>query len=106
VDLYERSCELAIFTPIFQFHSEHPGDPVPNAERSPWNIAEYYNAPEVIDHYRFYASLRMNISPYILQQAKIAVENGTPLTYPVWLEYSQLYDEKDQTCSYFSVRIY
>ena len=101
VDLYERSCELAIFTPIFQFHSEHPGDPVPNAERSPWNIAEYYNAPEVIDHYRFYASLRMNISPYILQQAKIAVENGTPLTYPVWLEYSQLYDEKDQTCSYF-----
>lgn len=101
VDLYERSCELAIFTPIFQFHSEHPGDPVPNAERSPWNIAEYYNAPEVIDHYRFYASLRMNISPYILQQAKMAVQNGTPLTYPVWLEYPQLYDEDDQVCSYF-----
>ncbi|PNR96830.1 TIM-barrel domain-containing protein [Petrotoga sp. 9PWA.NaAc.5.4] len=43
IDLYKRSCELAIFTPIFQFHSEHSGDPVPSAERSPWNIAKYYN---------------------------------------------------------------
>ena len=69
-DLYNRSCELAVFTPIFQFHSEHPGDPVPSAERSPWNMADYYKNNQIIDNYRFYASLRMNLSPYIFKKLK------------------------------------
>ncbi len=92
-DLYNRSCELAVFTPIFQFHSEHPGDPVPSAERSPWNMADYYKNNQIIDNYRFYASLRMNLSPYIFQEAKASVEECRPLTYPVWLDNSNLYDQ-------------
>ncbi|HPZ75341.1 MAG TPA: glycoside hydrolase family 31 protein, partial [Candidatus Pacearchaeota archaeon] len=97
-DLYNRSCELAVFTPIFQFHSEHPGDPVPSAERSPWNMADFYNNNQIIDNYRFYASLRMNLSPYIFQEAKASVEGCRPLTYPVWLDNSNLYD---QSLAYF-----
>lgn len=84
-DLYKRSCELAIFTPIFQFHSEDSGDPVPSAERSPWNISEYYKDHKILDFYRFCASLRMNLSPYILQEAKFCVQNSLPLTIPISL---------------------
>ncbi len=84
-DLYKRSCELAIFTPIFQFHSEDSGNPVPSAERSPWNISEYYKDYKIRDFYRFCASLRMNLSPYIVQEAKFCVQNNLPLTIPISL---------------------
>jgi Alpha-glucosidases, family 31 of glycosyl hydrolases len=89
---------LAVFTPIFQFHSEHPGDPVPSAERSPWNMADYYKNNQIIDNYRFYASLRMNLSPYIFQEAKFSVERNCPLTCPIWLDNSKF---DDQSLAYF-----
>lgn len=94
IDLYKRSCELAIFTPIFQFHSEHSGDPIPSAERSPWNMAEYYNDYTILDFYKFCASLRMNLSPYIFQEATFCVENNLPLTLPLWVEEPEFYNKE------------
>lgn len=86
-ELYRRAVQLAVFTPIFQFHSEAPGDPVPSAERSPWNISNYWNEPEVLNEYKELVSLRMCLVPYIYMEAKNSVLKGVPLTTPVQLKF-------------------
>lgn len=83
--LYKRAVELAVFTPIFQLHSEDSGDPTPSSERTPWNIARFWNDDTIIDHYRRFASLRMTLSPYIHREAVHAAESRTPLTLPLFL---------------------
>ena len=84
-ELYRRSVELAVFTPIFQLHSEDPGDPVPSSERTPWNISKAYNDESIIDYYRRFASLRMTLCPYIYRESLHAAKVGRPLTLPVFL---------------------
>ena len=83
--LYRRSVELAVFTPIFQLHSEDPGDPVPSSERTPWNISRAYDDESIIDYYRRFASLRMTLSPYIYRESLHASRTGRPLTLPLFL---------------------
>ena len=83
LDLYKTAIWNSVFVPIFQFHSEDPGDPQPSAERSPWNIAEYYHDDTVIDLYRKAVSLRMSLLPYISAEAAYSQDNGRPLTYPL-----------------------
>lgn len=84
-EFYITAVKNSVFIPIFQLHSEDPGDPVPSAERTPWNMAEIYNDDEIINIYRKYASLRMSISPYIYQEALNSTKNFTPLTSPLFL---------------------
>ena len=83
--LYKRAIELAVFTPIFQIHSEDPGDPDPSSERTAWNMAEQFHDESIIDHYRRYASLRMSISPYIYEEAILSSQECHPLTIPLFL---------------------
>jgi len=86
-ELYRRALQLAIFTPIFQFHSEAPGNPVPSAERSPWNVSKYWEAPEILNEYRELVSLRMCLVPYIHMEAKNSVLKGVPLTIPIQFKF-------------------
>ena len=95
-DLYLTALWNSIFVPIFQFHSEDPGDPVPSAERSPWNMAEVYEDPEIINIYRRVVSLRMTLLPYIYKEAAYAAENGRPLTTPIFEKQTD-----SQLCYYF-----
>jgi alpha-glucosidase (family GH31 glycosyl hydrolase) len=81
LELYKTAIWNSVFIPVFQFHSEDPGDPIPSAERSPWNIAAYYEDESVIDLYRKAVSLRMSLLPYISKEAKYCKDNGRPLTY-------------------------
>ncbi|HOO31547.1 MAG TPA: glycoside hydrolase family 31 protein [Thermotogota bacterium] len=85
LDLYKNAIWNSVFVPIFQFHSEDPGDPVPSAERSPWNIAEHYNDDSVIDLYRKAVSLRMSLLPYISREAAHCSDTGSPLTCPLMI---------------------
>ncbi len=84
-ELYRRSVELAVFTPIFQIHSEDPGDPSPSSERTPWNMAEQFGDESIMEHYRRHASLRMAFSPYIYEEILLAVREDRPLTLPLFL---------------------
>jgi alpha-D-xyloside xylohydrolase len=82
VELYIRSTQLAVFTPVMQFHSEPIGgqfallDPskVMNNERSPWNIANHYDREDIIPHLRELYWLRMNLLPYIYSEMLKAVK--------------------------------
>ncbi|ACR80658.1 MULTISPECIES: TIM-barrel domain-containing protein [Kosmotoga] len=89
-ELYRRAVQLATFTPIFQFHSEAPGDPIPSAERSPWNVSEYWGALEILNEYRELVSLRMCLVPYIYMEAKNSVLKGVPLTTPIQFKFLDL----------------
>lgn len=81
--LYLTALWNSIFVPIFQLHSEDPQDPVPSAERTPWNMAEVYDDPEIINIYRRVVSLRMSLLPYIYKEASYAAQNSVPLTTPI-----------------------
>ena len=91
IDLYRRSTQMAVFTPVMQWHSEPDGgqfrDLMPggegNNERSPWNIALVNQQPEFIDEMRYWHMLRENLLPYIYESAQIAVQESRPMMRPL-----------------------
>ncbi|NMA17952.1 MAG: hypothetical protein GX939_04245 [Clostridiaceae bacterium] len=85
-ELYLRSAAFAAFAPIMQFHSEPRTGQFGmeerehwNNDRSPWNMAEINRDDRIIPIYRLFANVRMNLLPYIWQEAKHCVETGRPL---------------------------
>lgn len=90
-DLYMRSTQMACFSPIMQWHSEPVGgqfrELMPgsagNNERSPWNIAEHYGKPELIDEIRYWHELRMELLPYLYEAAQEAVGENKPMMRPM-----------------------
>lgn len=95
VDLYRRATQLACFCPIMQWHSEPDGGQFRelmagscgNNERSPWNMAEVYQAPELLEELRYWHVLRQKLRPYLYLTAQKAVEASTPMLRPLSLDY-------------------
>lgn len=96
-ELYMRSSAMAAFCPIMQYHAESKAEF--NQDRTPWNIAERTGQQQVIDVYRFYANVRMNLIPYIYSEAKKASDTGLPIMRALMIDYPNdervqgLYDE-------------
>jgi alpha-glucosidase (family GH31 glycosyl hydrolase) len=76
-ELFIRSAQMAAFCPIMQYHAESKAEF--NQDRTPWNIAERTQDERAISGYRFYANVRMNLLPYIVEQAKHSTSEGVPL---------------------------
>ncbi len=95
-DLYIRAVQMATFCPIMQYHAESKGEF--NQDRTPWNIAERTGNNDVIDIYRYYAHLRMQLIPYIAKEANKALAGGKPLMRAMFLEHNDeaIYDITDQ----------
>lgn len=95
LDLYRRSTQMAVFTPVMQWHSEPDGgqfrELMPGAEgnneRSPWNIAMAYNKPEFIEEMRYWHMLREALLPYIYESAQTAVRESRPMMRPLVFDY-------------------
>lgn len=95
IDLYRRSTQMAVFTPVMQWHSEPDGgqfrELMPggdgNNERSPWNIAMAYHQPEFIEEMRYWHMLREELMPYIYQSAQLAVQESRPMMRPLIFDY-------------------
>ena len=96
-ELFMRSSSMAAFCPIMQYHAESKAEF--NQDRTPWNIAARTGHNEVIDVYRYFANVRMNLMPYLYQEAKNASETGIPMMRALMLDYPEdarvrgLYDE-------------
>lgn len=86
-ELYVRSVEMATFCPVMQFHSESRG--AENWDRSPWNMQARTGDERIIDLYRFYANLRMNLLPYIYNEAIYISTHGEPLMRPLFYDYPE-----------------
>lgn len=96
VELYVRSTQIATFCPIMQFHSDTQNE---NWDRTPWNIAERNEDKRALEIYRDYANLRMNILPYIYNEAIHVTENGEPMMRPLVFDYTddkRVYDIEDE----------
>ena len=85
-ELYLRSVALGAFCPVMQWHSEprdgqfyHTARERWNNDRSPWNLATLHNDEGLISIYRLFANLRMNLLPYIYQEAQHCVQTARPL---------------------------
>jgi alpha-D-xyloside xylohydrolase len=85
-ELYLRSAAFATFAPIMQFHSEPRSGQFGmierehwNNDRSPWNMSRINSDDRIIPIYRLFANIRMNLLPYIWQEAKHCVETARPL---------------------------
>lgn len=95
LDLYRRATQLACFCPVMQWHSEPDGgqfkELMPGAEgnneRSPWNMAAAYNAPEFVEEMRFWYRLRMELLPYIQKTAWQCAEESRPMMRPLVYEW-------------------
>lgn len=84
-ELFMRSSSMAAFCPIMQYHAESKGEF--NQDRTPWNIAERTQTPEVIDVYRFFANTRMSLIPYIYDQSLKSVREKNPLMRAMQIEF-------------------
>jgi alpha-D-xyloside xylohydrolase len=100
VQLYERATQLSVFAPIMQWHSEPAGGqfaelyPTTDGinDRSPWNISRLYQDDALLDRLRYQYNLRMNLLPYLYNEAIKSVETGLPMMKHLVLEYPE--DEK------------
>lgn len=91
LDLYRRATQLACFCPVMQWHSEPDGgqfrELMPGAEgnneRSPWNMAQAYQAPEFLEEMRFWHRLRVNLQPYLWETAQDCAAHSRPMMRPL-----------------------
>ncbi|MCK4726988.1 MAG: hypothetical protein KAT29_14350, partial [Anaerolineales bacterium] len=88
-ELYLRAAAMATFCPIMQYHSEYNHHRQPCNDRTPWNIAERTNNPDVLHIFRYFPRLRMNLLPYILHAAKQSASTGLPMMRALCLAYPQ-----------------
>jgi len=98
-ELYLRSAAAAAFSPVMQYHSEFHDHTEPHVDRTPWNIAERNNTPEVVGIYRMYAKLRCAMLPYLMQEAEYCCRTGEPMMRPLLLDNAedlQSWDIEDQ----------
>lgn len=87
IQLYKRALQMAVFTPIMQLHSEPIGGQFSGMrptkkfvnDRTPWNMAEYYDDDSLIEKARFYFNLRMNLLPTIYSESIQAVNQCQPI---------------------------
>jgi alpha-D-xyloside xylohydrolase len=87
-ELYIRSTQLAVFCPVMQYHSE-PAIKSENNDRTPWNVSEWNNDMSILEKYRRYANIRMNLLPYIYQEAQFIAKNNEPLMRHLIVDYSK-----------------
>ncbi|MEX2444848.1 MAG: TIM-barrel domain-containing protein [Alkalispirochaeta sp.] len=86
-ELYARSTEMACFGTIMQYHSEFNDHRDPPVDRTPWNVAEHTGDDSVVEHFRFFAHLRMRLIPYLRECAEQSSRTGAPLMRPLWYQY-------------------
>lgn len=86
-----RSTQLACFSPVMQWHSEPDGGQFQllqpgiegNNERSPWNIEKAFGLTGYAEKVRDWHLLRIELLPYIREQARLCVERRMPLIRPM-----------------------
>lgn len=86
-ELYVRAFAASAFVPIMQYHSEFNFHRTPSNDRTPWNIAERHDKPEVIEQIRDIVALRERLIPYLTEQTRKAIKSGRPLMIPTWFAY-------------------
>ncbi len=102
-ELYLRATALGCFSPVMQWHAEPRSgqfyathaDGFVN-DRSPWNLADKLQDPELLEISCRFARLRSKLKPYLVREAAFCVESGRPLMAHLCLEFPE--DETACAC--------
>jgi alpha-glucosidase (family GH31 glycosyl hydrolase) len=85
-ELYLRSAAQAALSPVMQYHSEK-ANPSTSEARTPWNVQARTGDGTVIDRFRHFANVRMNLLPYIWTEAHRSADTGTPMMRAMGFEF-------------------
>jgi len=82
-ELFIRGLEMAAFSPVMQYHSDGPAA----WDRTPWNISARTGDERVVPIYRAYANLRMNLLPYVYNEAVSSAKSAEPLMRALMIDF-------------------
>ena len=95
-ELYLRATAMSCFSPVMQWHSEPRGGQFEgglgegyNNDRSPWNLAEKWNDPEILEISCMFARLRHQLQPYLWQEAQYCAAHNRPMMAHLCLDYPE-----------------
>lgn len=86
-ELYARAFAAATFMPIMQYHSEFNHHQPPLRDRTPWNVADQTQHPELLDIARHFARIREELRPYLNTEAAKCIESGKPLMRALFFDH-------------------
>jgi len=86
-ELYLRAAAASTFLPVMQYHAEFNHHRLPLRDRTPWNVAEQFADPDVVTVFRRYAQLRERLLPYLVEQARRAVQHDRPLLRGLFVDH-------------------
>ncbi|MBR1585348.1 MAG: hypothetical protein IJ662_07415 [Clostridia bacterium] len=102
-ELYLRATALGCFCPVMQWHAEPRSGQFYathedgfNNDRSPWNLAEKLNDPDVLTISARFARLRKTLQPYLTREAAHCAAHGRPLMAHLCLDFPS--DENACAC--------
>lgn len=95
-ELYLRASAMACFSAIMQWHAEPRSgqfyatheDGFVN-DRSPWNLANKLGDERILDIGIYFANLRRQMKPYLVNEAKFCVENGRPMMAHLCIDFPE-----------------
>jgi len=92
-ELYLRAAAMAVFCPVFQYHSEFNQHRQPNHDRTPWNIQERSGDQRVLPIFRHLCGVRQQLMAYIWQEAQHSTATGEPMmrALQLWHPQASLY---------------
>lgn len=86
-ELYLRAAAMAVFCPVFQYHSEFNQHRKPSHDRTPWNIQERSGDTRVLPIFQKLMAIREQIMPYVWQEAQHSAATGEPMMRALQLWY-------------------
>lgn len=102
-ELYLRATAMGCFCPVMQWHAEprsgqfeRPDDPTLNNDRSPWNLARFWNDPSLMETACAFARLREKLRPVLWEEAQACVRDGRPMMAHLCLDWPE--DERALSC--------
>ena len=102
-ELYLRATAMGCFCPVMQWHAEprsgqfeRPDDPTLNNDRSPWNLARFWNDPSLAETACAFARLREKLRPVLWEEAQACVRDGRPMMAHLCLDWPE--DERALSC--------
>jgi alpha-glucosidase (family GH31 glycosyl hydrolase) len=91
-ELYLRAAAMAVFCPVFQYHSEYNPPGRASRDRTPWNIQAQTGDERVMPVFRALAAEREKLLPYILAEAGHSASSGEPMMRPLKLWHAEAGD--------------
>jgi alpha-D-xyloside xylohydrolase len=91
-ELYLRAAAMAAFCPVMQYHSEYNPTREVKMDRTPWNMQARTGDERILPVFRSLVNTRLNLMPYIWEEAQHSATTGEPMMRALRLWYAEASD--------------